>query len=310
MSERALIASKGSETPIGLVGCGRMGRPMLGHILAAGFEAVVHDRVVDAAAGLPATRTAATPRDVADACTIVLGCVPTIDAFDEIVAGKSGLIGGRRMRLYVHLGTTGLAHARQLAATLAAAGIHFLDAPMSGGVARAVSGTLASMVSGPSAAIDAARPLLQCYSASIVEFGDQPGAAQAAKLINNMLSAANLALAIEGILAGVKAGIAPPTLMRLLTQGTGTSNALETKVANHVITRTFDFSSSLEVISKDMTAWRAMADELELVCPLSQHVHQTYMAAIAELSSGADMTAVAKYLEGLEGVTIPASPRA
>jgi 3-hydroxyisobutyrate dehydrogenase len=208
--------------------------------------------------------------------------------------------------VYVHLGTTGLHHVQHLTEKLTGSGITVLDAPISGGVDRAVAGTLASMVAGPRPALDAARPLIDLYSAVVVDLGPEPSAAQAVKLINNMLSAANLALAIEGLLAGVKAGIDPAVLVQLLRRGTGNSDALSTKVIGHVLPRTFDWGGSLEVIAKDMTAWREMADGLDLQCPLSRKVHETYMEAIRQLGKQADMTDIARYLEGIERVTIPA----
>jgi 2-hydroxy-3-oxopropionate reductase len=284
-----------------------MGRPMLENILAGGFHGVVFDTSPTAAQGLADVRVASSAREVADACTTVLGCVPTVEAFDATVLGAGGLIEGSKVAVYVHLGTTGLRHVRQLAAALQAAGIALVDAPMSGGVERAVSGKLASMVAGARPALQAARPVIERYSGSIVDLGPEPSAAQAVKLVNNMLSAANLALAIEGLLAGVKAGIDPGALVELLRRGTGNSDALSTKVVGHVLPRTFDWGGSLEVIAKDMAAWREMADSLDLQCPLSRKVHETYMAAITQLGKQADMTDIARYLEGVERVTIPAT---
>jgi 2-hydroxy-3-oxopropionate reductase len=300
-------ATPGANSPIGLIGCGRMGRPMLEHIVAGGFHGVIFDTNPAAAKGLANVRVASSAREVADDCAVVLGCVPTVEAYDATVLGPGGVIEGRKVAVYVHLGTTGLRHVRQLAASLAEAGIALVDAPMSGGVERAVSGKLASMVAGARTALQAAQPVIERYSASIVDLGPEPSSAQAVKLVNNMLSAANLALAVEGVLAGVKAGIDPGALVELLRRGTGDSDALSTKVVGHVLPRTFDWGGSLEVIAKDMTAWREMADSLDLQCPLSRKVHETYMAAIDRLGKQADMTDIARYLEGIEQVTIPAT---
>ena len=280
---------------------------MLEHIVAGGFHAIVFDTSPTAAHGLANVRVAASAREVADACAIVLGCVPTVEAYDATVLGPGGVIEGSKIAVYVHLGTTGQRHVQQLAASLSAAGIALIDAPMSGGVERAVSGTLATMVAGARPALQAARPVIERYSGSIVDLGPEPSAAQAVKLVNNMLSAANLALAVEGLLAGVKAGIDPGALVELLLRGTGNSDALSTKVVGHVLPRTFDWGGSLEVIAKDMTAWREMADSLHLQCPLSRKVHEIYMAAISQLGKQADMTDIARYLEGIERVTVPAT---
>jgi len=279
---------------------------MLEHIVAGGFRGVVFDTSPTATQGLANVRVASSAREVADACAIVLGCVPTVEAYDATVLGPGGVIEGSKVAVYVHLGTTGLRHVRQLAASLAAAGIALIDAPISGGTERAVSGTLATMVAGARLPLQAVRPVIELYSGSIVDLGSEPSAAQAAKLVNNMLSAAHLALAVEGLLAGVKAGVDPGTLVELLRRGTGNSDALNTKVVGHVLPRTFAWGGSLEVIAKDMTAWREMADSLDLECLLSRKVHETYMAAISQLGKRADMTDIARYLEGIEGVTIPA----
>lgn len=299
---------KSADTPVGLVGCGRMGRPMLEHILRTGFYAVVNDCKLDAAKGLAHCKMVDTARAVADTCEIVFGCVPTVETFDEIVLGPNGLAGGRAISLYVHLGTTGPVHVRQLAAGLAREGITLLDAPVTGGVVGAVEGTLASMVSGSPLALAAARIFLDSYSSSVIEFGEDPGTAQVPKLINNMLSSANLAIAIEGLVAGTKAGIDLTRLVRLLTKGTGNSLALEAIVARHVIPRTFDWGGSFEIIGKDMTSWREMADDLALVSPLSRQVYSTYKAAIAALGPNEDLTAIAKYIESIEGMAVPAAP--
>jgi len=105
---------------------------------------------------------------------------------------------------------------------------------------------------------------------------------------------------------GVQTCALPISLVELLRRGTGNSDALNTKVVGHVLPRTFAWGGSLEVIAKDMTAWREMADSLDLECLLSRKVHETYMAAISQLGKRADMTDIARYLEGIEGVTIPA----
>lgn len=300
-------ATKSAEAPIGLIGCGRMGRPMMSHVLAAGFHGIANDVNPRAADGLPRCRAAATPKELADVCGIVLGCVPTTRAFDEVLFGADGIASGKTASVYVHLGTTGPGHARAAAKKLGEAGIAFVDAPISGGTARAAAGSLATLVSGPKAAIEAARPVLACYSAKITEFGEEPGAAQAAKLINNMISAANLAIAVEGLLAGVKAGLPISNLVELLCQGTARSDALENKIAGHVVTRTFDWGSSLEVIAKDMVAWLHMADDVGLQSPLSRLVLGTYMSAIEMLGPREDMTSITKWLEEIEGVAISAS---
>jgi 3-hydroxyisobutyrate dehydrogenase-like beta-hydroxyacid dehydrogenase len=96
---------------------------------------------------------------------------------------------------------------------------------MSGGITRAAEGSLVTMVSGPLSALDQAEAVLKCYSNKVVYLGDKPGAAQAMKLIKNMLSAANLAIACEAMLLGAKEGLDPEKMLEVLNAGTGQNSA-------------------------------------------------------------------------------------
>lgn len=293
--------------PIGLLGCGRMGRPMVQHILAAGWTGAVFDTNAAAADGLERCVQLGSAREAGNACEIVLGCLPTAAAYEKALFGADGLIHGDRVRIYVHLGTSGPGDVGRMADAFARRGIDVLDAPITGGVSRAVAGSLVTLLSGAPTAVARTSLILSCYSSRIVEFGDRPGQAQAAKLINNMISAANLAVAVEGFLMGAKAGLPADRLFEVLSLGTGNSDALINKVAPHVLPRTFEWGSRLEVIGKDMAAWKEMADDQQAVTAISRLVHKTYEDAIAALGDREDMTSIARYLERIDGVTIGAS---
>jgi len=303
MSRPTPDRADGKET-IGLLGCGRMGRPILGHLLSAGWAGSVLDVNPAAAEGLPSCHRAATARAVGDECDVVFGCLPTAAAYHDALFGNHGLVEAGRVSVYVHLGTSGSGDLALIADKLGHRGIDVVDAPVTGGVARAIAGTLVTLLAGPAAAVSRVKPLIERYSTRIVEFGSRPGLAQTAKLINNMMSAANLAIAVEGLLAGSKAGLPVDRLFEVLSTGTAKSDALLNKVAPHILPRTFDWGSSLEVIAKDMAAWKEMADDQKASIPISRLVHQTYSDAIAALGYREDMTSVAKYLERIEGVLI------
>jgi len=214
-----------------------MGSPMAQRIKNAGYQLVLRDIDIAVTSEFRDDCFVKSARAVADACEIVFSCLPTIDAFNETVLGKSGIAKGKRIKTYVHLGTTGVKHICEIADYLSSFGVDTLDAPISGGVIGAINGTLASMVSGSPNVLIQVKPLIECYSKIIVEFGDKVGAAQAVKLINNTLSNTNLLAAIEGIEMGVKAGIDPDQLVKVVMMGTGGSRALETMVIEHVMTK-------------------------------------------------------------------------
>ena len=302
-------ASSREPSAIGFIGLGRMGRPMAGHIAAGGHRVVIHDTNPAACIGFDAAAVAASPKEVADRCGIVFSCVATTEGYDEVALGPLGLCTGTAVRTYVHLGTTGAAHVRRLAAALARAGIETLDAPISGGVVGAVNAKLASMVSGPADALARARPLIDCYSRVVFDFGREPGTAQAVKIINNTISTTNLVAAIEGLTLGIKAGVDPAQLADLIAAGTGSSLANDAMVRQHVVTRDFAWGSTMQIILKDLRAWQELADELKVGCPINRAASDLFVAAIARLGFDEDITAVAKFIEQNEGVSIGSAAR-
>ncbi len=295
------------KAEIGLIGTGRMGRPIAECLLKAGRRLAVFDRDLLATSALASSQCSICPSaaDVANKAPIVLACVPSIEAFDDCTLGNDGLVHGSAIRVYVHLGTTGPRNVIRIAEQLSARGIATLDAPISGGMGRAAAGTLSSMISGSGDAIDRASEAIRLYSSSLTVVGDAPGAAQIAKLINNMLSAANLAAAIEGLIVASKANVDISALTEVLLRSTGGSYAFETKIVEQVLTRQFNFGGALRIIRKDMEAWREMIEDFGLACPIGSEVHKTYMRAMEQLDPDDDMTSIAKYYETLEGVAIP-----
>ena len=292
--------STSSDLAIGFIGLGRMGSPMAQRIKKAGYQLVLCDINLAVANEFGDDCFVNSARAVANACDIVFSCLPTIEAFNETVLSKSGIANGKRIKTYVHLGTTGVKHIIEIADHLATFGIDTVDAPISGGVIGAINGTLASMISGFPNALIQVKPLIECYSKIIVEFGDKVGAAQAVKLINNTLSNTNLLAAIEGIEMGIKAGIDPDQLVKVVKMGTGSSRALETMVIEHVMTKKFAWGGPLQIIKKDLEAWRLMADELKVECALNRAASDIFSAGIDYLGEQDDITSIAKYIQKKE----------
>jgi 3-hydroxyisobutyrate dehydrogenase-like beta-hydroxyacid dehydrogenase len=287
----------------GFIGLGAIGRPIAERVCAH-TETVVYD-INDAATAPFRDRAniALSPSDVAARADIVFGCLSTLGSYRSALTENQGIYGGRT-RIYVHLGTTGSALAQELETALAPHGIAMIDAPITGGVPRAKDGTLTSMVSGPRAAVDAAMPLLRSYSREVVYLGERVGMAQTMKVINNMLSAANLAAAAEGLVLGAKAGLDPDTMLQVINAGTGQSNATLTKVPNNILTGGFDYGGSLAITIKDLAALMREASALQVEMPLGRAVEETYLAAAAKGVEGLDMTTVIRPMEQRAGVEV------
>src|ERR1700761_3461381 len=163
----------GALPTIGFIGLGSIGRPMAERIRDNGYPMVIYD--IRNAAMEPFRGTAeivGSPADVADRAEIVLACLATASSFRSAVVGSNdGIIAGRKVQLYLHLGTNGAALVQELAAALAARGIATVDVPMTGGAARARDGTLTAIASGPRDAFERAEPIVRSYASKLVYLG-------------------------------------------------------------------------------------------------------------------------------------------
>jgi len=295
-----------SQPTLAVIGLGAIGRPMAERIATAGLPLVVCDARPAAVAGLPqAVGVAASAAEAANRADIVLACLPSIESHRQALLGPEGAIHGARFRIYVHTGTTGSALVNELAAALGGRGITTLDAPMTGGVPRARAGTLTVMASGPQAAFAAAEPFLKAYASTIVYLGERLSAAQVMKLINNMLSAANLAIAAEALVLGAKAGLDPEQMIAVLNAGTGQNSATLTKIPDHVLTRGFDYGGGMYITEKDLGAFAEEATALAVPTPLGDAVRRVYHEAAAAGAKTDDITTVIRQFERAAGVTLP-----
>jgi 3-hydroxyisobutyrate dehydrogenase-like beta-hydroxyacid dehydrogenase len=287
---------------VGFIGLGAIGRPIAEHV-AAHTDAVVFDIRDEAMAPFRGRAGIAfSPADVAARSDVVIGCLSTLQAYRSAIVESQGIFGGRA-KVYLHIGTTGSELAHELEAALATHGIAMVDAPITGGVPRAKEGTLTTMVSGPRAVVDQVMPVLRSYSSRVVNIGERVGAAQTMKVINNMLSAANLAIAAEGLVLGVKAGLDPDTMLEVINAGTGQNSATLTKLPNHVLTGGFDYGGSMAITIKDLAAFMHEAEALSFDTPLGAMVQRAYQAADGGMPTQ-DMTEVVQPMERRAGVQV------
>lgn len=291
----------------GFIGLGAMGRPMAINLVEAGHDLVVCDTDGGRTAIL-AQRGAAvapSPKAVADESDVVMACLPNLDAAQAVVLGDDGVVHGARARIFVNMGTTGSACSREMAQALAAQGKAFLDAPISGGPPGAEAGTLGIMCSGDRAAFAALEPALGALSAKLVYLGETPGAAQTMKLVNNIISFGNLAVALEAMTLGAKAGLDPEQMLDVINASSGRNTATETKIPNHVLTRSFDYGGAMYIIEKDLELWRREAEAYESPMWIGANIRTLFRQCMSEVGRDADMTELAKTLEKMAAFEIP-----
>lgn len=290
---------------LGFIGLGRMGGPMSSRLIDAGYGLCVFDTDQAALQALVdrGARAAASPAAVASAAEIVLLSLPTPPIVQAVALGPDGLAGGKAVRTVIDLSTTGPGMAKAVADGLAAKKIGWVDAPVSGGIAGARGGTLTVMASCPQATYDAVTPILKTFG-KLFFTGEKPGLAQVAKLANNLLGAAALAVSSEAFAMAVKAGIDPRVLVDIVNVSSGRNSATQDKFPKSVLPGTFDFGFATGLSYKDV---RLCVDEAEaLGVPMVVGAAVREMLAITQAKYGpdSDFTSIARVVEEWAGVQI------
>jgi len=290
---------------LGFIGLGRMGQPIAKHLVKAGHRLVVCDTRNEAVAPLVelGAQLAATPAEVADRVETVLVSLPTPAVVTAVATGEGGVIHGSKIKRFVDLSTTGSQVAIRNAAALAKKNIVQIDAPVSGGVAGAVKGTLAVMVSGPAADIDAVRDALSAFGKVFV-VGDKPGMAQTMKLANNFLSGTAMAATSEALVMGVKAGLDPAVMIEVINAGSGRNTASTDKFPQRILPRTFDGGFAMELMLKDVRLAVDEAKALGVPMDVMNAVLGCWERGNSEMGGDADFTAVIQPIEKRAGVTV------
>lgn len=290
---------------IGFVGVGRMGGPMALRLLEAGHALSVFDRSEAALEPLVArgARPASAPSHVASEADVVLLSLPTPLVVESVALGDDGLAHGSRVRTVIDLSTTGPRVAAAVARALAERQVAWVDAPVSGGVAGAVRGSLAVMVSCPPPLFAEVEPLLKTFGRTFY-VGERPGLAQVAKLANNLLSTAAMAISSEALAMGVKAGVDPRVLLEIINAGSGRNSATQDKFPRAVLPRTFDIGFAVGLSYKDARLCLDEAEALGVPMIVGAAVRQLLAVTNARFGPEADFTYIAKVIEEWAGVEI------
>jgi 3-hydroxyisobutyrate dehydrogenase len=239
------------STPLGFVGLGNMGGPMAGNLSAKGHDMLVYDASGTQERAHPKAACAGSTAKVAAGAETVFLSLPdgpiAAQVLEEIVAAPA-----RRTTLVVDTSTIGIDWARKNAARAEAAGIEYLDAPVSGGAIGAQKGTIAVMCAGKAATIEALRSVMLDFGNHVFQVGTEPGQAQAMKVLNNFLSATAMAATSEAIAFGVTAGLDMKTMLDVINVSSGQNTASRDKFPQRVLTGTYDAGFRVEQLAKDL----------------------------------------------------------
>jgi 3-hydroxyisobutyrate dehydrogenase len=290
---------------VSFLGLGAIGAPMAAH-LAAGHTLTVWNRTAERArifAMKYGARAVETPREAGDA-EVVMTCLPTSREVEMLLEGEDGLERGLLAGTLLIDCTSGdPATSRHIAGRLAAHGVSFADAPVSGGVSGAESGTLTVMVGADTQTFSRARPVLAAFGKRIEHLGPI-GAGHAMKAVNNALLAVNLIALGEGLSALVKAGVSPRIALDVLNASSGRSFASESLVPDRVLTGRWPQTFRLALLDKDVGIARDFLKEAGISGPLLDLAGRLLASARAELGESADHVEVIRWIERQAGVEI------
>jgi 3-hydroxyisobutyrate dehydrogenase len=280
---------------IGFIGIGRMGWPMALRLIEAGFTVAVQDAVPGRAEDF-VRRHGGTAGDAARGADVLITMLPTSREVAQVLAEAAPLLAPGAVVIEMSSGEPSAT--RAIAADVAARGIAMVDAPVSGGVARAETGQLAIMTGGDAAALDRVDPLLRAMGTTITRCGDI-GAGQAMKALNNLVSAAGFLVSVEALLIGSRFGLDPAVMVDVLNASTGMNNSTQRKLKQFVLSRSFDSGFGLDLMVKDLSIALQVGRETATPAPLSAQTRELWAAAAGLLGPGQDHTAAARFSEAL-----------
>ena len=293
---------------VAFLGLGAIGAPMARHLARPGFTLALWNRTrataERVAAGLPDVRVAATPADAAREADVVITCLPTSREVEALLDGGDGLLAGMRAGAVLADCTSGdPVTSRRIAACLAALGIGFVDAPVSGGVVGAEKGQLTVMVGGDAGTLERVRPALACFGANIVHCG-AVGAGDAVKAVNNALLAVHIWSTAEGLAALTRAGVDPSVALGVINTSSGRSNASMNLFPERVLTGAFPRTFRLALLDKDVAIAADLARAERVPSPLLQLTAELFRAAHHAQGEVADHVEAVKEVERAAGVEI------
>jgi 3-hydroxyisobutyrate dehydrogenase len=290
---------------VGFLGLGAIGTPMAAHLARRG-PLTVWNRTAARAAEFAARHgvtAAATPREAA-AAEVVIACLGTSADVIGLLDGPDGLLAGLRPgALFLDCTSGDPATSRRIAERLAARGVAFADAPVSGGTNGAEAGTLTVMVGAEAATFARARPVLEAFGRRIEHVGPV-GAGDALKAVNQAFLALNILAAGEGLTALVKAGLAPGTALAVLNASSGRSFVSEVLVPERVLTGAWPRTFRLALLDKDVGIATDLLTQTGVPGPVFELVHALLAAARAELGESADYLDPIRLTERRAGVEI------
>lgn len=281
---------------IAIIGLGNMGRPMGARLIGAGFDVVGFDAAEpmrEIFARETGGKIASSLVAAVEGAQVVITMLPNGAIVREVLDTARPHL--REGAIIVEMSSSDPIGTREIGEAFVAAGFGFVDAPVSGGVKRAVDGSLAIIAGGAGGTIDRVQPLLKAMGRAVFRTGPI-GSGHAVKALNNYVSGAGLVAALEAMHVGKTFGVEPEVLVDVLNASTGKNNSTEVKLKQFVISERYDSGFFLGLMAKDIRTAQHLAERLSVPVPLGEKCASLWDAAAEELGDKADHTAINRYL--------------
>ncbi len=291
---------------VGVIGLGAMGMGMAQSLRRAGHVVNVFDVRAEVAQKFAAEGgvACASLADIAKASDVLVSVVVNAAQTESVLMGdgtaQSGCINHLKPgSVFVMCSTVDPAFSVGLEKTLNAKGLLYIDAPISGGAAKAASGQMTMMTAGTPEAYAKAEPFLNAMAAKVYKLGDSAGAGSKVKIINQLLAGVHIAAAAEAMALGLREGVDPEALYEVITHSAGNSWMFENRMA-HVLAADYTPLSAVDIFVKDLGLVLDMARASKFPLPLSSTAHQMFMQASTAGFAKEDDSAVIKIFPGIE----------
>ena len=296
--------SSASFGKVAFIGIGNMGWPMAARLVAASFNLAVCDAVPGRAKAFAAEVGGVAADNVkiaAENADAVITILPTSQHVADVLGQIKPLL--KRGALVIEMSSGIPSVTKRLSEELAGQGVAMIDAPVSGGVARAKTGELAIMTGGETDALRRADPLLRAMGTMITEVG-AIGSGQAMKALNNLVSAGGFLIGVEALLIGKAFGLNPEKMVDVLNASTGMNNSTQKKFKQFVLSRQFNSNFGLDLMAKDLGIALEVGKEGGVATPFAGLCRELWLAASASLGHGKDHTEIARFSEALAGQSL------
>ena len=292
------MSATANAARVAFIGLGAMGQPMAQHLISSGFEVVGFDLSADAKSKLVAAggRAATSISDAMVDASFVITMLPNGKIVRDALLSDNACDGMQPNAVVIDMSSSAPNDTRELGVELASRGLRLVDAPVSGGVKRAVSGTLTIMAGGMDADIDEAEKLLKAVGSQVFRTGPV-GSGHAMKAINNFVSGAGVLAAIEGVLLGRAFGLEPETIVDILNSSSGKNNATEVKMKQFILSETFGSGFALGLMAKDIRIAADLAKTLGVRLEALAGTADAWDAAQKALGAAEDHTKIIRYVE-------------